>query len=328
MVNWHITDNQEEWNKSLSLFSVNSYLQTWKWGEYRSGFGWRPLRCLAKENDSVKAMVQLLIKPFPMGIGIAWVPGGPIGNIEAWSDSLLIAIKELTDLRHIIIKISDSRLVKPDDICILQKSGWNRNSEPLSTGLTLHWDLKESINVRLAKLSGNWRHNFKRSQKKDLKFEIWEQPDVSKISSLYEEMQNLKSLSQQFSFDEIDSLIKVFGSQLLIFRCIDTNGNIVAVRACIIIGNKAWDIMAAAGSAARKTYATYGTLWALAQECHLRGVITYDLGGVDPEGNKGVWNYKKGTNAALVKFLGEWEISNSALLKYGINFAIKMKGLI
>jgi len=263
-----------------------------------------------------------------MGICIAWVPGGPIGNTEAWSDSLLIAIKELTDFRHIIIKISDTRLVELDDICILKKSGWNWNSEPLSTGLSLHWDLRESVDVRLAKLSGNWRHNLKRSQKKNLKFEIWKQPDVSEIFSLYEEMQNLKSLSQQFSFDEIDSLIKVFGSQLLIFRCIDKKGNLVAIRACIIIGSKAWDIMAAAGSAARKTYATYGTLWALAQECHLRGVITYDLGGVDPEGNKGVWNYKKGTNAALVKFLGEWEISNSALLKYGINFAIKIKGLI
>ena len=327
MVKWKIVENKKEWDKNLSLFDLSSYLQIWEWGEFRSSFGWKPLRCIANKNSVPQAMIQFLVKSLPMRIGIIWVPGGPVGNVDAWSDSLLDVVKKLTGLRHVVLKINDSRLENNDDILAMEKSGWNKSSNPLSTGLSLLWNLEEPIDTRRAALTGNWRHNLTRSEKKGLKFELWNKPDANEIYSLFEEMQNLKGLPQQFSYDEIHNLITIFADQLLVFRCLDQKGNLVAIRACIFLRDKAWDIMAAAGSIARKTYATYGTLWSLAQECHLRGVTSYDLGGVDPEGNKGVWNYKKGTGASPVIFLGEWEIGTSVWLKNCVNFAIKMKGL-
>lgn len=327
MVIWKIIDNKEDWDDCLLLMDLKSYLQTWEWGQHRSNFGWKPIRFVAYSNGKPEVMTQILLRSFPMRIGIVWIPGGPIGNVNKWSDSLLNTIQELTGLDHIVLKINDSRLSTQDDILILNKTGWKKSSIPLSTGLSLLWDLKHPYDVRRAALTSNWRHNLNRANKKGLKFELWDKPDIAEIFSLYQEMEEIKSLSQQFSFDEIKSIVNIFNKHLILFRCVDKYENTVAIRGCILYGSWAWDIIAAAGSYARKTYATYGTLWALAQECHLRGVTCYDLGGVDPELNKGVWNFKKGTGAKLVEFLGEWEITTSVILERCVNLAISMKGI-
>ena len=44
--------------------------------------------------------------------------------------------------------------------------------------------------------------------------------------------------------------------------------------------------------------------------------MKYDLSGVDFKKNIGVYNFKKGTGAKLIKCLGEWEYSNFPLLTF------------
>jgi lipid II:glycine glycyltransferase (peptidoglycan interpeptide bridge formation enzyme) len=84
--------------------------------------------------------------------------------------------------------------------------------------------------------------------------------------------------------------------------------------------------MAASGNAARKVYASYATLWGLVNECHARGVRYYDMAGIDPRGNKGVWDFKRGTGAEALEYLGEWECASSELLRVGVNFVLKRRG--
>lgn len=49
--------------------------------------------------------------------------------------------------------------------------------------------------------------------------------------------------------------------------------------------------------------------------CRTKGVSRYDMSGVDPINNKGVYDFKKGTGAEEIKYLGEWEISNSKIFR-------------
>jgi len=325
MVSWEIIENKNDWTSNLSSFNLSSYMQTWEWAEHRSKFGWKPFRFLARNTDKPLVMVQLLVKYLPMGIGLVWIPGGPVGKLEVWSRDLLNTVKELVGLKHVVLKISDCRLFCNEDVSLLLNAGWLRIKNPISTGLSLHLSLDESVDNRRSTLTGNWRHNLNRSQKKGLRFELWNKPSVSEIFKLYEEMEFLKGLKQQFSYDELESILNTYKENLLVVRCNDANGKTLSIRACLIFKNKAWDLLAAAGADARKTYATYGTLWELTQECHLRGVKSYDLGGVDPEGNKGVWNFKKGTGALHVEFLGEWEIATNRFLNACMNIVIRMK---
>jgi lipid II:glycine glycyltransferase (peptidoglycan interpeptide bridge formation enzyme) len=65
----------------------------------------------------------------------------------------------------------------------------------------------------------------------------------------------------------------------------------------------------------------------LANHLAQNGATTYDLGGIDPIKNKGVYNFKRGTNAADVEYLGEWDLCKPALLRTTINLLIARKNM-
>jgi lipid II:glycine glycyltransferase (peptidoglycan interpeptide bridge formation enzyme) len=49
------------------------------------------------------------------------------------------------------------------------------------------------------------------------------------------------------------------------------------------------------------------------------------MGGIDPENNKGVYHFKKGTGAKEIRYLGEWEWSNSEMFRKVANWGIRYK---
>ena len=75
------------------------------------------------------------------------------------------------------------------------------------------------------------------------------------------------------------------------------------------------DFLAATSYEGRKHYASHATLWALANELARRGVVRYDLGGVDPVLNKGVYDFKHGTGAMEVPYGGEFDAASPALIR-------------
>ena len=98
----------------------------------------------------------------------------------------------------------------------------------------------------------------------------------------------------------------------------------IALRGAIYNNKKAWEILAASTNEARKLYATYATEWALIEYCCKRGVKIYDLTGADPKNNHGVYFFKKGTGAQLVKCFGEFEFSLIPFYQYILYLRIKI----
>ena len=63
----------------------------------------------------------------------------------------------------------------------------------------------------------------------------------------------------------------------------------------------------------------------LMKQCAERGVRWYDMGGVDPVNNRGVYDFKKGTGARALEYLGEWEWSTSKALGWGVSRLIALQ---
>jgi lipid II:glycine glycyltransferase (peptidoglycan interpeptide bridge formation enzyme) len=120
-------------------------------------------------------------------------------------------------------------------------------------------------------------------------------------------MQNLKHLPPQITREQIVSLLGTFGDQCVLVRCDDAQGRLLALRGALTLGTKGWDTLAAATLEARKVYASHATFWELMRVCAERGVAWYDMGGIDPVRNRGVYDFKNGTGAAPLNYLGEWE---------------------
>jgi lipid II:glycine glycyltransferase (peptidoglycan interpeptide bridge formation enzyme) len=124
-----------------------------------------------------------------------------------------------------------------------------------------------------------------------------------------DDFKKVEGIKLQMSAADIRSVQHFFGSDLVLIRMDDETGNLLSVRGALIQQTIAWDFIAVTAPEGRKTYSSNRTLIALAQECARRGCTALELGGIDQENNKGVFDFKNGTGARITTYLGEWERS-------------------
>ena len=188
----------------------------------------------------------------------------------------------------------------------------------------MHLDLSIPSDELFKGLTKNWRRNLKRSKKLD--YEIVEVRDSDTIAKLYTNMSETKGLSRVFfSKQQIESLIRSYGINILVIGAKTPDGNIQAIRGAIIRDNQAVDIFAATNAFSRKNYLSYSLCWELLHRCKSLGCNHFDFSGVDPENNMGVYNFKKGTGSYLVEMLGEFEYSNSFIMKKLVTLASRWR---
>lgn len=324
MVTWEQYWGQaREWDRYASALSGGFY-QTYEWGEVRRIAGWQPLPLVARRDGEVIAVANVLVKR-KFGITVCWVPGGPLGDSSAFDDEFRAALGNALGSKFFYCRISLLRADIGSEATFLARAGWKRPKIAMSSGLTMSYALEGDEAERLKRASGNWRHNLKRAGRYSLQLEQWDTPNAEAISALYFEMESLKSLPEQHSADELEAIFTQCREKIVIYRCLDAKGRLLAIRAAGLCGATATDLLAVAGVEARKVYASHATLWALLNHCARFGLCKYDLSGVDPVGNKGVFDFKKGTGANLIECLGEWEWASLPGLCKGVNLWLASK---
>ena len=312
----------DEWDSVVSQFDDASIYHISCWSIHRLNQGWEQLRLIEISDHKINACAQISIKRFKFGLVICWLPGGGVGPLGLFDKTFRDAILEHTGANILYVRINSfvPRSIQCESI--YRSIGYRESIKKLSSGLSFLYDISADDSSRLVSATGNWRHNYKRANKYNLKYIKWNNPSLDEISSIYKEMESYKGLSMQISSSALKSLLDSLGPRLLVFKCSDSEGRLMAIRACAILGYKAWDMLAAATPSARKVYASYGLFGALISECRSLGVSTYELGGVDPIANEGVYNFKKGTGAQFVEYMGEWDWANFPLMRRVINFLI------
>lgn len=324
MVTWEqYLGSAAQWNGHVAALSGGFY-QTHGWGEVRRVAGWQPLRLLARRAGQVISVASVLVKR-KFGLAVCWVPGGPLGANALLDREFRAALGRALGTKFFYCRISLLRADQSAEADLLAGMGWQRPSAAMSSGLTMSYALLDDEAERLKRTSGNWRHNLKRSGRYGLQIEHWENPDLDAISALYREMEGFKSLPVQHSEAELAAIFAHCRDQVVVYRCQDSQGRLLAVRAAGLCGSTAMDLLAVAGAEARKVYASHATLWALLDHCSRLGLREYDLSGVDPAGNKGVFDFKQGTGAALVECLGEWEWASLPGLRQSVNWLLTRK---
>jgi len=317
----------KEWDSRLATLDGTSVYQKYGWGELKRSLGWTVTRMIRGETDAPIAMAQILVRRVPFGGIVCWVPGGPAGEVALWSTGLSEALRKALSAHWLFLRINAMHRLIPGAAESLSHAGWRRPSMRFATGQSLTYDPSIAESERMALASANWRHNLKRSGKYGLVVRKWDSPKAAELQEIYQSMEHHKGLGQTMGDSELATLLDCMRDNMLLYRCDDRNGNTIALRACAINANRAWDLLAAASPAARKQYASYATLWALLNECSRLGVKSYDMGGVDPTGNKGVFDFKRGLGAQPLVYLGEWEWASASWVRLLANLALRWKGL-
>ena len=309
------------WNEQVSKLKASTHLHDNEWAENLEGLTWNVCRWHYQKNGKSVAFLQGFLKRYPFGVGVLWFPDWIAGDYQL-GDGIINVLKESLSLRLFTIHMRSHHQKNKQELKLLEQE-FSHASSPFGSGLTMHLDLSISTEEMHQALSKNWRRNLKRSKKLD--YEIVEVKDTRTIYRLYKELGSAKGLGELFSIEQIESLMNSHHDRMVVIGAKTPDGVVQAIRGAIIRGNQAIDIFAATNMFSRKHYLSYGLCWNLVNRCKDLGCDDFDFSGVDPENNMGVYNFKKGTGAQLVETLGEFEYSNSFIMKKLVNFASKWR---
>ncbi len=312
--NWRVWDEADGgWDSIISQFSDGSIYQTTKWAQHKESSGWQVIRLISFDQNRPAAAAQCLYRRGPLGSVVVWVAGGPIGKIDSVSSNFVNIVKQTVSARFLYIRIAVMRQTDVASSNALITAGWRRSSVIIGTKSSLVHSLDAEESTRRSRCSSNWKRNLKRSAQNEGSTYIWKSPDAKSISDAYaqmDEFKGVKGVSLARSSDDLQSVINAFGDSLILVRSDDKDGAPLAIRGALLFNETAWDFIAVTTPAGRKKYASHAVFWALAEQCFQLGIKQFDLGGIDPINNRGVYDFKKGTGTMQVDYLGEWETSS------------------
>ena len=92
------------------------------------------------------------------------------------------------------------------------------------------------------------------------------------------------------------------------------------------IGDRGIYLLGATGETGMKQKSAYLSQWKMILWLHERVCRWFDLGGIDPENNPGVYHFKVGMSSMDVSHIGQYEANTSTISSLAVGLAEKFKG--
>jgi hypothetical protein len=309
-----------DWDALVASLPHGNVFQSSAWAAHKRDFGWTTVRVAAGRS----AAAQFMMKSFPGGTRLLWGRGGPVGDHARLDGGMRRAVSAAAGGLAKYVRFCSYRELTTAQQLALNAAGWKRPDKPLNKNTTFVLDLTPDTAALEKGFSSNWGHNLRRGLKRAA-IRLWEKPQAAELAEVYRSMEGYKGLKAQHGELELASLIDRLGDRMVLYRADGPDGKAVSLRACALDAKKGWDLLAANSEAGRKSYASYALLWALLSECKKRGALEYDLGGADAEGARGVYDFKKGTGARPLEYLGEWDWAEPSWARAAMGAAVAFK---
>jgi hypothetical protein len=325
---WEIFNGDDKaWDELLLELGQVCVYQSSNWARHKTASGWNQIR-IVKATHHAQIAIQCLVRRGPFGTAMAWAPGGFSGDLTLLDNGFASSIKQLLSARFLYIRFGMMTDASHEMASIFSGAGFRKSKNPIGAKQSMLLSINSDQESMLSTASSNWKRNYKRSLRSAVQPYVWNNASPDQLESAYrimDEYKKVEGVKLQMSASDIRSVQYCFGSDLVLIRMDDEAGSLLSVRGALIQQTIAWDFIAVTTPEGRKTYSSHRTLIALAQECARRGCTTLELGGIDPENNKGVFDFKNGTGAEITTYLGEWEAAHPSWISPVISRIISAK---
>ena len=332
---WKLLGAEEDllWDHLSGAASDDNPFQSEAWGRYKRQSGWEPQRWIAQtEEGRPLCAVQVLKKSLPLGRTILWAPGGPLIGFEGAAPETLE-------------KLLPEGIRK---ICGANRAGYVRfyNFQPaapeirrffsglcavprkrLGSGTTVQIDLRPSLEELLARMDKKHRYQARQLDENGIAWSWGSSEEMLPVfGRLHAEMAALKKVPAA-NTEDLSRLVREFqGNARILTGSLGTE----AVTSCLILlkGKNAFYWRAATNRKGREIFASYAMVLELLKQLKADGVERFDFGGILPgvPAAEGINHFKQGFGGSVVEYLGEWEWSDSAWLRWGVNAWLACRG--
>lgn len=300
----------------LDLFDDANIYQTWSYGGVR--WGEENLSHLVlKRHGEVRGLAQLrIVRPTPLKFGMAYLRWGPMFERRGIpSDPDVIAAlarfleAEYVSKRKLFLRMLPNAFAGTPRAAAIQAAFGRFTPEVLgveNTYRTFVVDISPSFEDLRKKLDKKWRNQLTTSEKNDLRVVQADNGDgcgeaYRTFRGMYKQMRRRKTFETSVDVDEFGRIQQDLpeSHRMLVLIC-EHNGVPVAGLVASAMGDTAIYLLGATSDEGLKSKGAYLLQWTLMKLLKERGVRRYDLGGIDPEGNPGVYHFKRGLSGADV----------------------------
>lgn len=322
--------SKESWTEIILQFDDATVYQTWSYGAVRWGEKNLSHFVLKKEGEVVGA-AQLCIKKIPLiGSGIAYIPWGPLWrkkgrtrNPEILKDLINILKEEYAVHHGLLLRIAPHIVNNEHEEMqsIFENACFSprKNKPPYRT---LMLDITPTLQELRKGLDQKWRNQLNRAEKNNL--EVYEGVSdelYQKFMDLQNEMHERKKFTPGINYEEFRVIQKNLPDALKmkIFVC-EYKGKPVTATIGSAIGDTGIYLLGATGNEGLQLKGAYLSQWLMIRWMKEQGCSWYDLGGINPEKNPGVFHFKSGLSARDVYHVGHFDINSSSLSSFIVNF--------
>jgi lipid II:glycine glycyltransferase (peptidoglycan interpeptide bridge formation enzyme) len=318
-----IFQNKEDWNKNASNFQDFNYRQFWSYGiESALRIGAKSEYVGIYSQEKLIGLTIVRLKKIPaLPIGIAYVNGGPIHvsqdderhDEKNFELCLRALIKEYTQSRNFVLRIKCPVYSEEGNIFrsrVFQTLGFTEiMTDRYRTFLV---DIEKEEDEIKASLHGKWRNQLNRAQKNDLEIAFGTDENFfQKFENMFVQLKKKKGFGVSLDVDFYNKVQKgLVGNNKFLVQIALKDGEVLSAHVGSYVGNTAVYLLGASTPEGNQLKASYFLQWHAILQAKQRGCKWYDLGGIDPEGNKGVFHFKKGFNGLDVIAAGPYEIGN------------------
>lgn len=301
----NLIQSQEEWERLCSSFEDLSYRQLWSYNAATADRQGAVSEHVAIHHDgTLIGIAAIRIKAVPIvGGGVAFVSGGPMTHqrdqrdSEAFGACLDALTQEYVRKRKLVLRvqapIADQATIDQQTI-VLRNHGF----QPAASAReyrTILIDIDSPEDEIVKRFNAKWRSDLKKSLKAEVAIKRGVELSLfDAFQPLFDELMAKKEfqvdLTPQFYKSVQEGLPD---SQKLVVHLATIDDEPVAGVICSFHGNAGVYLFGAADDRGRKVAASYRLQYEAIKYAQEMGCRFYDLGGIDPEGNPGVFRFKK-----------------------------------
>jgi lipid II:glycine glycyltransferase (peptidoglycan interpeptide bridge formation enzyme) len=323
-----------EWSQMLDLFDDANLYQTLAYGGVRWG-GKNLSHLVLKRDGEVLAIAQLrIVRPTPLKFGMAYLRWGPLWerrdkplDPEVPTNMARALEEEYVGRRRLFLRVIPNAFAGSPRAAAIQDAFGRFTRERVGandTYRTFVLDLGPTLEDLRKGLDSKWRNRLVASEKNNLRVVAGHSTqEYRTFCGIYSQMRKRKAFETTVNVEEFARIQKELTEthRMQILICED-RGIPVAGLVASAMGDSAIYLLGATGDDGLNSKGTYLLQWTLIKWLKENSVKWYDLGGIDPAKNPGVYHFKRGLSGMEVcqinPFVACDSIISSVIVRVGL----------
>lgn len=320
--------DQNQWQQLVGTFLDYNYRHLWAYSAACADL--QHARCehvAIRSEHKIIGVAAVRIKTIPLlGTGLAYISGGPLirrgqrGDVAHLAQALQALREEYAVRRGYTLRMQ----LPPGSREWLEQAGEQYKacgygiSAQSSAYRTIVLDLAPALETIRSRLAQKWRNQLNAAERKEVQIrsgtqgELWEQ-----FIGLFEQLIERKNFQVELDprfYARIQNEHEA--ADRLLVSIATHHDRPVAGHIAALHGDTCFYLLGATSAVGLELKAAYLLQWHVIKTAHEQGLQAYDLGGIDPQGNPGVYLFKSRMGGEEITVPGPFEIVPQGIRGY------------